>query len=260
MCFSVLLAMSCMYVSPTAKWRRCFISLCSPTAKWRRCFISLCSPTAKWRRCFINLCSPTAKWRRCFINLCSPTAEMAAIVWVFCSSKQNGGSVVFFSRRSKNGGRTCLFPQCLWGKGASAANAVELRPLMADTPWPRPLPLTRLSPTLTRLTPTSTTPPPPTPRMNEVMSSKLINDKWSNCGSDDSSCKYWRKNSYHLILIIFLLSHIKQVGCAGVGFKGPDPTTLWETAERLQYFWEITMLLFIHHYVLMNNFIWTLNS
>ena len=27
-----------------------------------------------------------------------------------------------------------LFPQCLWGKRASAANAVELRPLMADTP------------------------------------------------------------------------------------------------------------------------------
>ena len=27
-----------------------------------------------------------------------------------------------------------VFPQCLWGKGASAANAVELRPLMADTP------------------------------------------------------------------------------------------------------------------------------
>ena len=27
-----------------------------------------------------------------------------------------------------------LFPQCLWGMGASAANAVELRPLMADTP------------------------------------------------------------------------------------------------------------------------------
>ena len=36
--------------------------------------------------------------------------------------EQNGGSVVFFSRRSRNGGRACylsLFPQCLWGKGAS---------------------------------------------------------------------------------------------------------------------------------------------
>ena len=33
------------------------------------------------------------------------------------------------------------------------------------------------------------------------------------------------------ILIIFLLPHIKQVGCAGVGFKGTDPPTLWETAE-----------------------------
>ena len=27
-----------------------------------------------------------------------------------------------------------LFPQCLWGEGATAANAVEMRPLMADTP------------------------------------------------------------------------------------------------------------------------------
>ena len=134
----VLLAMSCMRLNE------------SPL----QCYAMLC---------FMSLCSPTAKWRQCFINLCSPTAEMAAIVWVFCSSKQNGGSVVFFSRRSRHGGRACLFPECLWGKGASAANAVELRPLMADTPWPRPLPLTRLSPTLTRLTPTSTTPPPPTP-------------------------------------------------------------------------------------------------
>ena len=32
-----------------------------------------------------------------------------------------------------------LFPQCLWGEGATAANAVEMRPLMADTPRP-PLP------------------------------------------------------------------------------------------------------------------------
>ena len=63
------------------------------------------------------------------------------------------------------------------------------------------------------LTPTSTTPPPPTPPVwMKYWALEIINDKWSNCGSDDSLCKYWRKNSYHLILIIFLLSHIKQVG------------------------------------------------
>ena len=53
-----------------------------------------------------------------------------------CSPQQNGDDVVFFSRRSRNGGSACLFvfvPQCLWGEGATAANA-EMRPLMADTP------------------------------------------------------------------------------------------------------------------------------
>ena len=45
------------------------------------------------------------------------------------------------------------------------------------------------------------------------------------------------RNTYHLILIIFLSFHIKQVNCACVGCRGTDaPPTLLETAERLQYF------------------------
>ena len=82
-----------------------------------------CSPTAKWRQCFMCLLFSTAKWRRSFISLCSP--------------QQNGGNVVFFSHRSRNGGSACLFvfvPQCLWGAGATAANAVAMRPL-----WPKHL-------------------------------------------------------------------------------------------------------------------------
>ena len=54
-----------------------------------------------------------------------------------CSPEQNGDDVVFFSRRSRNGGSVCLFvfvPTVFVGEGATAANAVEMRPLMADTP------------------------------------------------------------------------------------------------------------------------------
>ena len=56
MCFFVLLTMSCMRLneSPLLCYAMlCYVLcvFCSPTAKWRRCFISLCSPTAKWRQC-----------------------------------------------------------------------------------------------------------------------------------------------------------------------------------------------------------------
>ena len=136
----------------------------------------------------------------------------------FCSPQQNGGNVVFFSHRNRNGGSACLFvfvPQCLWGEGATAANAVEMRPL-----WPTHL---DHAPCL------QSRPYPYPPVWMKYWALNIINDKWSNCGSDDSSCKYWRKNSYHLILIIFLSFHIKQVNCACVGFRGTDaPTTLLE--------------------------------
>ena len=171
-----------------------------------------------------------------------------------CSPEQNGDDVVFFSpaEMAEEHVYLSLFPQCLWGEGATAANAAEMRPLMADTPWPRPLSQFRPYPHLDYPSPTYP------PVWMKYWALDIINDKWSNCGSDDSSCKYWRKNSYHLILIIFLSFHIKQVNCACVGCRGTDaPPTLLETAERLQYFWEITMLLFIHHYVIMNHFIWT---
>ena len=58
-----------------------------------------------------------------------------------------------------------LFPQCLWGKGATAANAVEMRPLMADTP--------RLSPTPTQTDPHLDHPSPTYPPcVNVVLSSR----------------------------------------------------------------------------------------
>ena len=65
----------------------------------------------------------------------------AMILWVFVLQQQNGGNVVFFSpaEMAEEHVYLSLFPQCLWGEGATAANAVEMRPLMADTPWPRPL-------------------------------------------------------------------------------------------------------------------------
>ena len=49
MCFFVLLAMSCMRLneSPLLCYAMlCYVLcvFCSPTAKWRRCFMSLCSP------------------------------------------------------------------------------------------------------------------------------------------------------------------------------------------------------------------------
>ena len=70
----------------------------------------------------MRLCSP-AKWRQCMFVCFFP--------W-----KQNGDNVVFFSpaEMAEEHVYLSLFPQCLWGKGASAANAVEMRPLMADTP------------------------------------------------------------------------------------------------------------------------------
>ena len=84
--------------------------------------------------------------------------------------------------------------------------------IMAETPWPRPL------------SPVPTVPLPlphpdyPCKTLRECANGvwmkywalEIINDKWSNCGSDDSSCKYWRKNSYHFILIIFLLFHMTK--------------------------------------------------
>ena len=70
------------------------------------------------------------------------------------------------------------------------------------------------------------TPTPPPPRLSPTRLERcvsvrmkcelsywaleIINDKWSNCGSDDSSCKYWRRNLYHFILIIYLLFHITK--------------------------------------------------
>ena len=98
MCFFVLLAMSCMRLNESPAAMLCYAM-------------------------FYKSLFSTAKWRRCFISLCSP--------------QQNGGNVVFFSHRSRNGGSACLFvfvPQCLWGEGATAANAVAMRPL-----WPKHL-------------------------------------------------------------------------------------------------------------------------
>ena len=79
---------------------------------------------------------------------------------------------------------------------------------------------------------------------------EIINDKWSNCGSDDSSCKYWRKNSYHFILIIFLLFHTTK-WTAHAWVLGAQTPLLhsWSGGSRqrglLQYF---CFILFIHHY------------
>ena len=77
----------------------------------------------------------------------------------------------------------------------------------------------------------------------------IINDKWSNCGSDDSSCKYWRKNLYNFILIIFLLFHITK-WTAHAWVLGA------QTSSHAPYYilgWrQICFILFIHHYVIMN--------
>ena len=60
----------------------------------------------------------------------------------------------------------------------------------------------------------------------------IINDKWSNCGSDDSSCKYWRKNLYNLILIIFLSFYINKwtahAWVLGAQTRSHAPTALLE--------------------------------
>ena len=61
---------------------------------------------------------------------------MAAIVYESLFSRTKWRRCCLFLP-SRNGGSVCLFvfvPQCLWGEGATAANAVEMRPLMADTP------------------------------------------------------------------------------------------------------------------------------
>ena len=204
MCFFVLLAMSCMRLNE------------SPLL----CYAMLCYVLCVF-------CSPTAKWRRCFMSLCSP--------------QQNGGNVVSFSHRSRNGGNACfmsLFPQCLWGEGATAANAVAMRPL-----WPKYL---DHAPCL------QSRPYPDPPVWMKYWALEIINDKWSNCGSDDSSCKYWRKNSYHFILIIFLLFHItKWTAHAWVlGAQTSSHAPYYILGRR-----QICFILFIHHYVGMNHFI-----
>ena len=125
---------------------------------------------------------------------------------------------VFFSHRSRNGGNACFICLCspvFVGEGGDRCKRSRDRNTLTTPPVSSPDHTPTPSPP--RLTPTSTT-PNPTRRCVSVRMKcewsywalEIINDKWSNCGSDDSSCKYWRKNLYHFILIIFLLFHITK--------------------------------------------------
>ena len=146
--------------------------------------------------------------------------------------------------------------QYTWGFDRDAA-------IMAETPWPRPL---SPVPTIPLPLPHPDWPPPRLPLPHPDYPCKtlrecangvwmkywaldIINDKWSNCGSDDSSCTYWRKNSYHFILIIFLLFHMtKWTAHAWVlGAQTGSHAPYYILGRR-----QICFILFIHHYVIMN--------
>ena len=140
-------------------------------------------------------------------------------------------------------------PSVCKGKGATAANAVAntltTPPVSSPDHTPTPPP--------PRLTPTQTIPARcVSVRMKcewSYWALDIINDKWSNCGSDDSLFKYWRKNSYHFILIIFLLFHItKWTAHAWVlGAQTGSHAPYYILGRR-----QICFILFIHHYVIMN--------
>ena len=183
---------------------------------------------------------PACDWMnpRCYAMLCY-------VLCVFVLQQQNGGDVLcVFVLHSKMAAMLSFspigaemaevhvylssFPQCLWGGGGDRCKRSREHPC---PPPPRPL------------SPVPTYPYPSPTRLRRCVSVRMgvwikywaldiINDKWSNCGSDDSLCKYWRNNSYHFILIIFLFVSHYQVNCACVGFRGTDaPTTLLEWGE-----------------------------
>ena len=124
----------------------------------------------------------------CFMRLCSP-AGMAAMQ-VFFSHRRNGGNAcfmrlcspagmaamhVFFSHR-RNGGNACLVRLCspvFVGEGGDRCKRSR---------FPR-----RRCVSVRKKCEWS--------YLFVKWALDIINDKWSNCGSDDSSCKYWRKNS-----------------------------------------------------------------
>ena len=93
----------------------------------------------------MSLCSPEQNGANACLFVFSHRNKMAAIVYESLFSEQNGDDVVFFSPAEMADKHVylSLFPQCLWGEGATAANAV------ANTPAP-PRPLTPVP-----------TPPPP---------------------------------------------------------------------------------------------------
>ena len=138
----------------------------------------------------------------------------------------------------------CLCSTVFVGGGGDRCKRSYDAAIMAETPWSRPL---SPVPTVPLPLPHPDWPPPrlplphpdyPCKTLRECVNGvwmkywalEIINDKWSNCGSDDSSCIYWRKNSYHFILII----------------SGSHAPYYILGRRQICFIW------FIHHYVIMN--------